>query len=313
MNSQTFLESQVFELRRLLTLSQNDPVITPQLNDRLARAEKELAKSREQDGSLFLKDPPVVLPRAAIFMRGGGVADSSGIRPTLAGEALIQYERMFVEYALHDEREAARRSGRHRRRRGSAKPSLLFTGTPRGSFGLEFVPKFADDDQQSLALHAQSLRNLSETLIQVITEEGNVDDLLRRIPKLLGPLKQFLAVLASHDADLRLASHDGPSTVLNAAQVKHASDRLIREVTQETVDLRGIFRGVTFESHVFDLKLDDETTITGTLAEDLVEEDIERLTELTNHQCQVKLEKTVIAQTASLRRVYVLLSASPVE
>ena len=92
--------------------------------------------------------------------------DFLGIHAALAGEALIQYERMFVEQALHDEREAARKAGRQRRRLGTAPPSLLLTGTPRGSFGLEFVAE-PTEGGTLLNIHAQSLRNVAEALARV--------------------------------------------------------------------------------------------------------------------------------------------------
>lgn len=69
--------------------------------------QEELEAVKQEKGSLLPKES-VVLPRAAIFLRGGGVQDSAGIRPSLAGEALIQYEKMFTEQAIHDEREAAK-------------------------------------------------------------------------------------------------------------------------------------------------------------------------------------------------------------
>lgn len=136
MNKQTFLQIQTLELQHLLEAAGDDPILVPQLRERLEDAQTELEESRRQYGTL-IPNEPVALPRAAIFLKGDGVLDSEGIRPALAGEAMIQYEKMFTEQAMHDERDAARKDGRHRRKRGTPKPSLLFTGTPRGSFGLE--------------------------------------------------------------------------------------------------------------------------------------------------------------------------------
>src|SRR5215469_10118159 len=101
MNNLTFLKVQALELRRLLESAGDDPIAVPQLRERLADAEKELQAALSQNGSLFPRDIHE-LPRAALFLRGGDVQEE-GIRPSLAGEAMIQYEKMFIEQALHDE------------------------------------------------------------------------------------------------------------------------------------------------------------------------------------------------------------------
>src|SRR5690606_2757419 len=110
MTGQAFNQIQVIELRRLLGEAANDPILAPQLRRRLEAAER-----AAQEQSSGTESRRVQLPRTAIFLRGGGVQDSDGIRPSLAGEALIQYERMFTEQALYDEREAAKDAGKSRR------------------------------------------------------------------------------------------------------------------------------------------------------------------------------------------------------
>src|SRR4051794_33573482 len=102
-----FLRLQVAELRELLKVAENDPVMRPQLDLRLENAERELQEVEGEPGNLFPPEP-ADLPRAALFLKGGGVQGAVGIRPVLAGQALIQYEGMFTEQALHEERQEAR-------------------------------------------------------------------------------------------------------------------------------------------------------------------------------------------------------------
>ncbi len=102
MNDQTtFLKTQEIDLEHMLEEAKDDPVLAPQLEQRL-RATRKTLQAQAPDGTLF---PPVIpeMPRAAIFFRGSAVEGSTGIRPALAGEALIHYEKMFVEQAMHDE------------------------------------------------------------------------------------------------------------------------------------------------------------------------------------------------------------------
>ena len=164
MNDYNYLQIKAAQLRRLLDEAEDDPILAPQLRQRLEDVEGQLRAVQNQQGTLFPMETEI--PRVALFLRGGGVRESEGIRPALAGEALIQYERMFMEQAIHDERTAAQAAGRARRRRGSPAPSLLFTGTPRGSFGLEFVPQKATDEAL-LPVHSQSLKKVADALVRI--------------------------------------------------------------------------------------------------------------------------------------------------
>jgi hypothetical protein len=287
----------------------DDPILVPQLRERLEDAQKELEEIRQQQGTLLLKEP-IVLPRAAIFLKGDGVQDSGGIRPSLAGEAMIQYEKMFTEQALHDEREAARKAGRHRRKRGTPKPALLFTGTPRGSFGLEFVPQLTEE--ASLEVHAQSLQNVADALVLVAESESTaLDDVVGQIPApVLKHLKSFMGILARHGAEIRLAFPDRPSRSLNVEKVKTAAERLDREVIQGPETIHGTMRGVNLETGNFDLLNDTAELITGTVADDLSEEDLDRVFNLTNKRCVATLEKTTVSKiTDSPTVTYVLIDA----
>jgi hypothetical protein len=309
MNDQTFLQVQALELQRLLDNAGDDPLMRPQLRIRLEEVEKRLEELKQKQGSLWLRESN--LPRAAIFLRGGDVHGSEGIRPSLAGEALIQYEKMFTEQALHDEREAARQAGRQRRPRGALMPRLLFTGTPRGSFGLQFVPETADDGPLR-DVHAAALHHVADALVAVADSESqSLGTAVERIPpRVLQPLQQFLKTLAQHGVELRLAFSDRSTQTVSPDKVKSAAERLEREVSQETFDCTGIFRGVTRESGYFDLNLDDGHTITGTVADNLTEDDLERIDALTNKRCHAMLQKTTVRTVGgSATPSYLLLDA----
>jgi hypothetical protein len=310
MNNQAFLQIQALELRRLLEKAGDDPIMGPQLQVRLDDVERELETLKHQQGSLWPRQ--TVTPRAAIFLRGGGVQDSEGIHPSLAGEALIQYEKMFTEQALHDEREAARRAGRQRRPRGAPTPGLLFTGTPRGSFGLEFVPQATEDDAL-LDVHRETLHHVADALVLVAnSDDRSFDKAIERIPpRVLQPLQQFMKTLAQYGAELRLAFPDRPSQTLSLDKLRTAAERLEKEVSQETVEISGVFRGLTRESGVFDLDPESGGTITGLVADDLTEEDLERIDALTNKPCKVKLQKTTVQTIVGISTPsYLLLEAS---
>jgi len=309
MTERQFLQLQVIELSRLRQSAGNDAILGPQLDERLKDASEALAAAEHVDGSL-LPARDVEMPRAAIFMRGGGVEGSAGIRPGLAGNALIQYEKMFTAQALHDERAAAVSAGRQRRPRGSATPELLFTGTPRGSFGLEFAPK-ATGDAGLAKVHEQSLQNLADSISQIAASDAaQAEEKLRELPpSVLQPLKQFVKVLAEYGAELRLAFPQKGSRTVTRDQLKQASDRLEREVLQVDLEVEGTFRGVTRESGHFDLKLENEV-ITGFVSDKFSEDDLDRLHNLTNHKCRATIQKTVVSTVAGASPPeYILIDA----
>ncbi len=311
MNKLSFLQIQAIQLRQLLETAADDPILSPQLQERLDDVEKEIDSIGHTGGSgLFPPEMPS-LPRAAVFLRGGGVQGSEGIRPALAGESLIQYERMFTEQAMHDEREAARTAGRHRRPRGTPIPGLLFTGTPRGSFGLEFSPQQTADDS-TLKVHEQSLRNIAKALIRVgNSDSASLENAIREIPpRVLAPMKRFLKVLAQHGAELRLAFSDAPPEFLTIERVKVASELLERELQEKESDIKGTFRGVTRESGFFDLIDEEGGVITGTVADNLTEEDLERIDKLTNQSCVAHIQKTTVLQkNGDTKSTYLLIDA----
>ena len=72
----------------------------------------------------------------------------------------------------------------------------------------------------------------------------------------------------------------------------------------------GTFRGVTLESGHFDLKIESGEVITGTVADNLPEEDLERIDGLTNKRCTARLQKTTIRRISGASRLsFVLLNA----
>jgi hypothetical protein len=314
MNDYQFLQRQVIELTRLRELAGNDPLLVSQLQERLDEVTRGLEAATHQEGNLLPREYPE-MPRAAIFLRGGGVTGSDGIRPNLAGNALIQYEKMFIAQALHDERQAAMGAGRQRRPRGAPTPELLFTSTPQGSFGMEFVAQSAGDSS-ILQVHQQSLKKIATAIAQVAASTaGTAEETIRTIPSaVLQPLKQFVKVLSDYHAELRLAFPDEESVSVTSSQLRDAAERLEREVAQNVLIVEGIFRGVTRESGHFDLKTDSGEVITGFVADTFAEDDLARVDELTNKSCRATIQKTVVSTVAGAWPAeYVLLDAMATE
>jgi hypothetical protein len=308
MKDRTFQQVDAMELRRLLDAAGDDPILAPQLKDRLDEAERALA----EEAPTSPQESP--LPRTAIFLRGGGVQDSVGVRPTLAGEALIRYERMFVEQAIHDERMMAKDAGRNGRPRGSPAPELLFVGTPRGSFGLEFVPQ-TPDDPVLREIHVRALTSITDTLERLASSDSStIDEIIRNIPSsVLRPMKLFMSTLAQYGAELRLAVQGKTTKSLSADQITATVARLDREVIEETVTLLGELRGVTLESGYFDFVTRDSEVISGTVSNEIRPDELVRIHQLTNSPSVATCLKTTVRLVSGDGKTsYTLLGARPV-
>lgn len=308
MSNPSFIHANLSELKRLHQDVANDPIMGPQLKERIEEARLELERLNKTQGLFF--DGPALPRHAAYFLRGEGVREHVGILPELAGQTLIQYDKMFVQQALHDEREEAKAQGRQRRPKGALKPSLLFTTTPEGSFGFEFVPN--TEDIKLLDLHIQSLHRVADAVVEVATAES-LTDITKRIPvAVLQPLKQFFKILATYRSSVRFAFDDADSKQISADEVTQAVDRLEKEVAEQSIVHLGVFRGATLETHTFDFKTDEGMVINGTLLDDLNEHDLERLIRFTNRKCLAMLQATTIRSlSGNSSPSYTLLEVFP--
>jgi hypothetical protein len=300
MNQDSFQQAHLNELERLATESASDPLLGPQDKQRLDRFRQTTAQApRRPDSSAS---------RAAFFLRGRGVTGTTGIDSLLAGKTLTHCALMFTEQAKVDERDSARKQGRERRRRGSGIPSVLFTGTPRGSFGFEFAP--VTSDETLLPIHAAALDKLVHVIAKVAAGDSAVDE---TVPDLVLPhLKLFFKDLASFDVALRIATSSGFRQDLTAETVRQTADRLAKEVSEDTIDVAGEFRGLTLDTGRFDFRPTGQDELSGDVSEDLTEERLLAISRLTGTSCVATLfERTVTHPGRKPAVSYVLLNLKP--
>lgn len=301
----TFAQLQVASLTRLLEEVGDDPLLGPQFRERLEEAEQFLRGVEDSEAASV----PAPFPRTAMFLRGDGVQGSEGIRPGLAGEILIQYERMFVEQALRSERSVAQVAGRTRRPKGAAPPGLLFTGTPRGSFGMVFEP-LAPADSTLRGTYIESLDAVTDLLIRVASGDGtSLDETPDGIQSpVLRPMRQLLKALGKYGVGLRVASDHRPPQSVSAAQIAKAVEQLERDISEEQIEVSGEFRGVTLLTGHFDFMTNDSRPISGIVTEQLALEGLGRIHNLTNRSCKASLWKTTFRSVQGAQRITYLLT-----
>ena len=309
MSDLTQLNLEYAELHALLERTADDPLMKIQLESRLKDLQEKRGAAFAYPISTFYEGPS---HRTAIFLSGGGVEGNHSIRSALAGEVLIQYEKMFAAQSMSDERAA---DGRSRRRRGAAKPALMLTGTPRGSFGFQLEPQRVDDVDVA-EIYATSLKKIAHTILAIATTtDGSIGNVIEDIPdSVIAPLKKFINTLAQFGSDVKLAFDDEPSSVPTGSEIKAASARLDSELIDESIKLDGVFRGLTRETLVFDFISDGEGTITGSVSDSLLETDLGRLHNLTDVRCTASLMRSSVVHVGqkSGRLRYTLFDLIPI-
>ena len=302
MNASTsFDRAHLAELERLAERSKNDPVLGPQDRARLENFQSRQAAGDEERGI-------VPATRVALFLSGEAVRGAAGIDAGLAAQALAQYSKMFREQATIAEREAVEGQ---RRPKGSVKPELLFTGTPRGSFGFAFAP--GTTDSKLVGFHNDAIDSLTKIIADVAADPQQTAD--KKIPSAILPhLKLFFQALSSRGVSLRLAGANGFRKTFAVEQIKATAEQLDREVESETIALLGTFRGLTLDTRQFDVLTEDEEQISGTVDSELPLAELKRISGFLDQTCTFTFEKTIIKHIGH-RPVteYLLLHAAPVE
>jgi len=295
-SQRSFIQSQVLEMDRLLELAGGDPLMGPSLRQRKAELERELQALPTSNR----------LSRTVLFFSGQPVFGTRGIDAEFAAKVLDPFLAMVkTQYAATKHGSVGTRGPR----RDEAEAKLLLTGLPRGSFGLEL----SQPEQQDLFAG----EHLSKVLVQltgVIKSAGESDEgfalaMGDASPRVLQRLKDFFKIVADNRADVRVVSGD-LECKLDRSQVAQAYERVSgTESSEDVVQMKGVFRGVTLDSGRFDFRTDADETIAGRIADDVSDDDLDAMPGLTNQQCVAKLRVTTITiRSGATRTLYELLS-----
>lgn len=302
------IQWEIDQLQGLLVEVADSEISRIQIQSRIKGLQGEL-QAETPNGEIFPRVEPT-LPRAAVFLVGESM-NGQGVRAGLAGEVLIRYEKMFREQALHDERTTRKDDGHARRKRGTQEPTLLLTGTPRGSFGFDFSPISTDSDM--LALHAQSLKNVATAVSFIADSEVIPETISDKLPRgMLSHIVAFFKILASNDLSIRFAFQDQAPSTISAESIRDASAKLEQRVDIEELKVRGKPRGATMKSGHFDFVKDDGVTISGFLDEQLDDEDRKQIIELNDQPADAIIELTTVTLLSGQeRREYILKQVIP--
>ncbi len=294
-----FFQRELVEMDGLIDLSAGDPVMALALKNRRESLEREL--------QTLPPEPP--RPRTVLFFAGPPVLGSQGIDAEFATSALRPFlEMVKTQYSAQKHGKVGTRGPR----RDESEAKLLLTGLPRGSFGLEL-----SQPQPTDFLAAEQLSDVLVRLTEVLASAADTDErfafsLDKISPRVLPRLKEFLDVVADHNAFLCVESGDLKISIPQD-RVVVARDRVgAAKPTDRTVVLEGVFRGATLDSWRFDFRTSDGETISGRIAEDIEDTQVEAMLPLTNHECRANLhEITITTRDGAQHRRFELLSLQP--
>ncbi len=297
-----FLNVQLLETRRLKELAGGHPLMSR------AFAERE-AELTTQVESL---PPGQKEARTVLFFSGEPVQGSMGIDASFAGRVLEPFQNMVMaDYADRWHGVVGQRG----RRSGEVNSRLLLTALPRGSFGLELTRAANDElfDETHLADTLAHVTRLVEAASR--SDEDFATELDDTAPRVIQNLRNFLEVVAKGKAGLRLESGDYRCT-MNPIQANDAFNRVAGTITSdESLSLKGTFRGALLESWRFDFITDEGQKISGKIDESLTPERLAALSrEFYDLPCiAVVVKTTVLFKNGRVRTTHLLENLEALE
>jgi hypothetical protein len=120
--------------------------------------------------------------------------------------------------------------------------------------------------------------------------------------RVLGNLRKFLQVLLDSKVRLRVVVPD-KDFCLTEQQIAQAFDRVSStDTSEETISRYGTFRGVTLDSSRFDFQTDGGEHISGSLAQEVPEDQASAWAALTNKAAKATLRVTSITTKSGVPR-----------
>lgn len=288
------IKSEIEHVKRMLADIPKDAVIDRMsLQSRIETLEEELA-------GLAQTSTPA---KAVLTFRGRPVVGSRGIFADFASKATSAFSELVTVLAASQRQPVASAGPVPKRDENQ----ILITGTAVGSFGFqiqEHAPQGTLAEVESPVAHA--LEQSRELLASLVGDDEELTESVSGIDKrAISNLRQFLDVLASHEAVCNLAVGSREFSFRDVDQVKHGLQRIADEnVHEEIVTYTGHFQGVLPDHRTFEFKANEnDKVITGKIAPEIADPSI-----LNNHLGKQVTVSLVATRLGGGRPRYILKS-----
>jgi len=286
-----FRETEMLQAKRvglqgLLAETTDDPLEKPALEHAIRKIDARLKE---------LADKPKMNPEAEMFFVDGQVTNHHGLEITFASDMLKSYQNMVTNHYAAKNYGLLRKTGR---RHGEAEAHLFLTALPRGSFGMQLSqPQISD------WVAAGSVSKTMEELSGLVDAAAESDaafegSLTSFNPRVLKPLTEFMKTLNAGGGSFRLVT--GMKQVkLNHEKIQEAYMRVSSASSAEReITIPGTFGGITGYTWEFDFQPNVGEVIHGPIAEEVTEEEAERM----NHDFMFKAAFATLKETTVTTR-----------
>ena len=285
------LQAKRVGLQGLLLDAQEEPLEKPALEHAIRKIDDRLKE---------LADKPKLNPQAEMFFVDGQVTNHHGLEITFASDMLKSYQNMVTNHYAAKNYGLLRKTGR---RHGEAEAHLFLTALPRGSFGMQLSqPQISD--WVAAGNVAKAMEDLSG-LVDAAAESDPVFEglLVKFNPRVLKPLTEFMKTLNAGGGSFRLVT--GMKQVkMNHEKIQEAYMRVSAASSVEReITIPGEFGGIIGFSWEFDFKPNVGEVIHGPLADEITEEDIERMNhDFTFKPCFATLKETIVTTRSGKKK-----------
>lgn len=271
-----FLNAQLDETKRLLSLIKDDKLMSYSLEQKLIELETEINQIPHD-----LKEPRVML-----LFSGSAVKGSEGIKTSFISKTMQPFQELVKTQAALLRHGSI---GKRGKTKGTNYSELYLTGLPRGSFGVE-LSQMESYDLFGEEEVAEAISNVINIIEATTKDEQTFEAMLESIPaRNLTSLKSFLKNIDEEHSMLKIES--GNRLVeISKEQIHLAFERINHNVLDDKeLILKGILRGVLLEGGVFEF-IDGSTGFTykGHVSNEIADDKIENLL---NKHCQVFLKE----------------------
>lgn len=292
------VESQILEIERLLSMSDNNPFVVVPLKERLKTLKSELEELPKD-----LKEPKIKL-----LFSGDAVFGSLGIKSSFVSKTINPMQELIkIQTAIT-------KFGKELGKRGKVKKGniseMYLTSLPTGSFGYELSLLSNLDlfDEQDVS---DSIHDIIELIDITIKNEDKFEEIMNEYPKrTLSHLKNFFNEVNKENSILKMES-GSTYKEFSRDEIRIGYDRVSSTIcNEETIIINGVFKGAFIESGKFELIDNDGNTIHGFISDELSEEEIVQYNrDYSNIECNITLEKDVTEFNNGKKNItYVLLS-----
>lgn len=293
---QAFLRGQLATIEQFLVETPTDDVIErPGLEYRQRELRAELAALESR--------PPHDPASIELTFRGAPVIGSHGIEAGFAAKVISTFRTAIATIVADTQGRLTADTGRL-----PTTDRLLITGCVLGSFGFRLEEAESQDDNAEPSLVAQSIHQAKAILAGCATgDEALADALSDSNPRVLNPIRDFLACLKNANATCTLALPNERFQLQNADEIEQALERASAGAEEETVSISGILRGVLPDTRKFEFRQED-----GTLYAGKVDRTIDDPEALMTFQMKTCVARILIRKVGRVRLVkrYVLLAVN---